>query len=282
MIRTIHQGDAWRLQTALLHLRHPSGRRVRLMSMIHIAEQAFYDGVNALIVEHEADGGLIFFEGLGQLSEAEVAELAPAEREVYQGLAPLTEAYRTLAGALGLAAQPDALTKPKPEWVRADLPLRRLLTSWASRQLPLLPALDAAGKALDSPFVRRAGRFMLLQEPLILGAFQVARGVSPVLGRMGALLLDERNAAAVAAFDAAPSEPDALIIYGAGHVGGLVAALQEGGYRRAGRDWYTAMSERIDPLDWLRSAFAAGQGSRFSPWSQSSAARGRPAERSAL
>lgn len=280
MIRTIHEGDAWRLQTALLHLRHSGGRRVRLMSMIHIAEPAFYDGVNALIAEHEASGGLIFFEGLGQLSESEVAELTPAERAVYEGLAPLTEAYRTLAAALDLAAQPDALTKPKPDWVRADLPMRRLLATWATRQLPLLPALDAAGKALDSAFFKGTARFMLLQEPLILGAFQFARGVSPVLGRMGALLLDERNAAAIAAFDAAPAEQDALIIYGAGHVAGLVAALQERGYRRAGRDWHTAMSERIDPLDWLRAAFGAGQGARFSAWADTMrgrrAAEGRP------
>gem|GEM_PF-1592295 len=243
MIRTIREGDRWSLQTALIHLRHSeTGRRVRLMSMIHIGEVLYYTRLNEVIAEHE---GLIFFEGLGQLTEAEAAALAPEERKVWEALAPLTEAYRKLAAALDLVAQPDALTKPGPDWVRADLPLARLLKEWADRRLPLIPAMDAAGEMLRSPFAKKGTRLLLLQEPLILGGFKLVKCWSPALGRLTRLLVDERNIAAMAAFDAAPAEGDALIIYGAGHVAGLLDLLKARGYRPAGRDWFTAHTERI-------------------------------------
>jgi hypothetical protein len=259
VIRTIREGDVWNLQTSLIHLRHrQSGRRVRLMSMIHIGEPIFYTRVNEVIAEHD---GLIFFEGLGQLTDAEVASLTPEERTVYDAIAPLHDAYRKLAAALDLVAQPDALTKPGPEWIRADLPLQQLLKLWSERRLPLIPALDAAGKALESPFAKRAVRFLLLQEPLILGLFKYVRGWSTGLGGLTKLLVDDRNAAAIAAFDAAPADRDALIIYGAGHMPGLLADLERRGYRQTGRDWFTAVRERIaysDLLDtaagWMRRA----------------------------
>ncbi len=243
MIRTKREGDRWSLQTALIHLRHrQSGRRVQIMSMIHIGEPAFYTRINEVIAGHE---GLILFEGLGQLTEAEVASLSPDERKVYDSIAPLNEAYRKLAAALDLVAQPEALMKPQDNWIRADLPLKRLLTIWAERRLPLLPAMDAASRALESGLFKRATRLLLLQEPFILGAFRLLRGWSPAVGRLSKLLVDERNEAAIAAFDATPQERDALLIYGAGHVAGLLVALERRGYRETARDWFTAHTERI-------------------------------------
>jgi hypothetical protein len=267
VIRTTRERDRWSLQTALIHLQHrETGRRVALMSMIHIGEATFYTRVNELIAEQEQKGGLILYEGLGQLSDAEIAALTPDERKVWEGIAPLTEMYRKLATALDLVAQPDAMTKPKPEWIRADLPLKRLLTLWSERRLPLLPAMEQATRALESAFLKRATRLLLLQEPLILSTFRLVRGWSPGLGRLSALLVDERNDAAMAAFDAAPSDREALIVYGAGHVPGLLTALHRRGYRERGRDWFTAHTEQIpfsDLLDvageWWRKAQASAR-----------------------
>lgn len=242
VIRTIREGDRWKLQTALVHLRHPDGRSVRLMSMIHIGEAKYYTRVNEVIADHD---GVVLFEGLGQLTPEEVESLTPEERRVYDSLAPLNEAYRKIAAALDLVAQPDALAKPGPNWIRADLPLKRLLQIWAERRLPLIPAVDTAGKALENALFKRATRFLLLQEPLILGLFKLVRGWSPAVGRLGALLVDERNAAAMTAFDALPADSNVLFLYGAGHIDGLVTALRGLGYRPAGRDWFTAHSERI-------------------------------------
>ena len=249
MIRTVRDRDRWDLQTALIHLRHrETGRRVRLAAMIHIGEPVYYERINEVIAEHE---GLVLFEGLGQLGDDEIAVLTPDERRVYEAIAPLTEAYRRLAAALDLVAQPDALTKPGPNWLRADLPLGQLLTRWAERQLPLIPAMDAATRTLQGPLLKRTTRLLLLQEPLILGAFRLLRGWSPALGRLSNLLVDERNEAALNVFDATPADRDVMLIYGAGHVPGLLTALERRGYREAARDWFTAHSERIAGSDWL-------------------------------
>jgi len=243
VIRTIREGDRWSLQTALIHLRHPeTGRRVRLMSMIHIGEPKFYTRVNEIIAEHD---GVVLFEGLGQLSEEEVEGLTAEERKVYDSLRPLNDAYRRLAAALDLVAQPDALMQPGANWVRADLPLKRLLAIWVEQRLPLLPAMDAASRALEGAFFKRATRLLLLQEPLILGAFRAMRGWSPAIGRLSRLLVEERNAAAISVFDETAAEKDVLFVYGAGHIAGLLDALKQRGYRPAARDWFTAHTERI-------------------------------------
>jgi len=255
VIRTIREGDRWSLQAALIQMRHrESGRTVRLMSMIHIGEPKFYTRVNELIAERD---DLVLFEGLGQLTPEEIEQLTPEERRVYDSLAPLNEAYRRIASALGLVAQPDALTKPGPGWLRADLPLKRLLAIWSERRLPLIPAVDAAGKALEGAFMRRATRLLLLQEPLILGAFRLVRGWSPALGRLSHLLVDERNEAAIAVFDGTPADKDVLFLYGAGHIAGLQSALEKRGYRVTARDWFTVHTERIALTDLFDTAAGA-------------------------
>ena len=257
MLRTRREGDRWNMQTALIHLRHPqTGRAVRLMSMIHIGEPRFSMRFNEVIAEHE---GLVLFEGVGQLTEEELASLSAEERRVYDGIAPLHDAYRKLAAALDLVAQPDALTKPGPNWLRADLPLKRLLHVWAERRLPLLPAMDMAGRALEGALFKRATRFLLLQEPFILSAFRLLRGWSPQLSRLSRLLVDERNEAAIAVFDETPPEQDILFLYGAGHVPGLLVALERRGYREMARDWFTAHSERIALTDLFDVASGAWQ-----------------------
>src|SRR5262249_41350978 len=138
---------------------------------------------------------------------------------------------------------------PGPNWIRADLPLKRLLAIWTERRLPLIPAVDTAGKALENALFKRATRFLLLQEPLILGLFKMVRGWSPAVGRLGSLLVDERNDAAMAVFDQTPADTNILLLYGAGHIDGLVGALRRRGYREVARDWFTAHTERIAYTD---------------------------------
>lgn len=245
VIRTIREGDTWKLQTAAIHLRHPeTGRRVTLIAMIHIGRPEYYARVTELVEEREADG-LILFEGVGELSPEEIAELPEEEQRVYESLASLNAAYRRIAASLHLVAQPDAMPRPRPGWVRADLPARELLRRWVKGRLPLIPVMDAAGQALDSALMRRATRLLLLQEPFILGAFRILRGHVSGLGRLTALLVDERNAAALDVFDTTDAGADVVMTYGAGHVPGILTGLTSRGYRETARDWFTAHEERI-------------------------------------
>ena len=256
MIRTIREGDIWRLQTVAVYLRHPhTGRRVTLIATIHIGLPAYYARLGELVAEHD---GAVLFEGVGELAPEEVESLPAAERRVYDSLAGLQDAYRRLAAALDLVAQPDAMPRPRPGWVRADLRMSELLRRWVQRGLPPVPALDGARRALEAPLMRRMTRLLLLQEPYILGAFRSLRGWAPGLGRLTTLLIDERNAAALAAFDAVPPDRDVLITYGAGHIPGLLAGFTTRGYRETARDWFTAHEERIpyssllDAAPWFR------------------------------
>ncbi|MBI2760133.1 MAG: hypothetical protein HYX51_01740 [Chloroflexi bacterium] len=249
MIRTIREGDIWRLQTAVVHLRNPdTDHRITLCSMIHIGRPDYYARLGALVENHPGD---VLFEGVGELSAEDVAALPDEERKVYESLAALNAAYRRIAASLHLVAQPDSMPKPRPEWVRADLPVQELLRRWVAGRLPLIPLMDGAGQALDSAFMRRFTRLLLLQEPYILGAFQFLKGRAGSLGRMTGLLIDERNAAALAIFDVLEPRRDVIMTYGAGHVPGLFAGFGARGYRETARDWYTAHEERIPWSDLL-------------------------------
>jgi hypothetical protein len=260
VIRTIREGRSWNLQTPAIYLRHPdTGRRVTLISMIHIGRADYYARLSELVEEHQ---GLVLFEGLGELTAAELEELTPDERRVYEGLASLNGAYRRLASALDLVAQPDAMPRPRATWVRADLSVRELLRRWLSARLPLIPVMSSTSRMLQSAMLRRATRLMLLQEPYILAAFTFLRGRTPGLGRLTRLLIDERNAAALQAFDGTAQDQDVLLTYGAGHIPGILAGMTARGYRETARDWFTAHTERIpfaDMLDqrgdWFRVSF---------------------------
>ncbi len=261
MIRTIREGDTWNLQTAVIGLRHPAtGRRVTLIATIHIGRPDYYTRLTELVEEHEQQG-LVLFEGVGELTQEEAAALPDEERRVYESLASLNGAYRRLAAALDLVAQPDVMPRPRAGWVRADLPVRELLRRWVSARLPLVPVMEAVGQVIDSALMRRAARFVLLQEPLLLSAFRLVKGWTPGVGRLAALLVDERNAAALDVFDSVDHGQDVAIIYGAGHVPGLLEGLTRRGYREITRDWFTAHTERIpfsDVLDRVGPWFRAG------------------------
>jgi hypothetical protein len=249
VIRTIREGDTWRLQTAVNHLRHGErGDRLTLLSMIHIGRPDYYARLGEMIEGHP---GRVLFEGVGELTPEEAAALPDAERQVYESLASLNGAYQRLAASLHLVAQPDSMPKPGPDWIRADLPVQELLRRWVAGRLPLVPLMDSAGQALDSALMRRVTRLLLLQEPFILGAFRLFRGWAPGLGRLTGLLIDERNAAALKVFDELDDRSDILMMYGAGHVPGLLEGFHARGYRIVGREWSTAHEERIPYSDLL-------------------------------
>ena len=155
----------------------------------------------------------------------------------------------------------NALHYDRERWINADVPLKQLLGIWADQKLPPLPFQQIPEELFATDAARRAAEFMLLQEPLLLSAFNALRGFVPTLRRFSQVLIDERNQAAIAAFDAVPADQDVLIIYGAGHAGGLLDALRERWYWRQAETWHTAF--RGEPvfggrLGWLRELVGIG------------------------
>jgi hypothetical protein len=239
MIRTVYEGDQALLQTAVTRLsqtRNP--RTVTLVACIHIGLPSYYDELNAIIAAHR---GAVLYEGIGSLSQEEIEQLTPEERAIFERLVPLHELYKKLAAPLGLVFQGDALHYDREHWINADIPLRQLLAYWKDAKAPPLPLEKLTDQLLENEASRRFAIQLLLQEPLILATFNLLRTWVPPLRRMSQVLIEERNRAAIEAFDRVPPDQDALIIYGAGHMSGLLEALRDRWYWRTGESWHTAI-----------------------------------------
>jgi hypothetical protein len=266
VIRTISEGSQSCLQTAVTRFdQSRSTREVTVVSTIHIGLQSYFDELNQIIANHR---GAVLYEGIGSLTEEEIDALSPAERRIYERIAPLHELYEKLGKPLGLVFQGKALNYDREHWINADVPLRRLLGLWADQKLPPLPFDRIPEELFTGEHSKKIAEAMLLSEPIILSAFNSLRGFLPALRRFNNVLIEERNRAAMAAFDAVPNDQDVLIIYGAGHIQGIMDALRERWYWRKSETWHTAfrgespIAAFTDPLGKLRELFGGLSGRR--------------------
>ena len=238
MIRTVQQEGQSCLQTAVTRLdQSRSDRLVTVVSTIHVGLASYFAELNQVIENHH---GAVLYEGIGSLTEEDVAALTPEERRIYERVAPLHDLYEKFAQPLGLVFQGTAIHYDRERWINADVPLRRLLTLWADQKAPLLPFDKIPAEIFETEQSKRVAGLLLLQEPLLLSAFNGLRGWVPGLHRFSEVLIEERNRAAIAAFDSVPADQDVLIIYGAGHVAGIMDALRERWYWRRSETWHTA------------------------------------------
>jgi hypothetical protein len=220
-------------------------RRIVLVGAVHVGRKDYFDEIQRLIDAHESAGGMVFYEGLGSLSESELAQLEPDERAVYRTLAPLHELYGAFARSLGLVFQGEAIRYKRNTWINADLPLKVLLHRWVESGAPLLPLGKPGSEGFSVPdtgLARGLSAFTLLQTPLMLSALSRLHGHIPSLGKLRELLLSDRNRAALDAIDAAQTQGDGLLLYGAGHLAGLVEGLERRGYLLSDQHWLTAFT----------------------------------------
>lgn len=259
LLRTDWEWNRASLRTAVTEMRRrTSGRTVTLISVVHVGLREYYDAISRLIAATEAGGGVVLYEGLGSLSEPEIASLSQRERAIYRTLAPLHELYGAFAQSLGLVFQGEAIPYDRSRWVNADIPLRELLRRWEESGAPLLP-LDAAGSGglaiPNSRFARGISGLTLLQTPLMLAALNRLHGYVPALGKLRELLLSDRNRAALDALEQTSPDRDAVVLYGAGHMAGIRDGLELRGYRAVGQSWLTAFTQQFpwsEGLDTLR------------------------------
>jgi hypothetical protein len=253
VLRTVWGWPESSLQTAVTEMRQrDSGHRVTLVAVVHVGRPDYYAAIERLLGQHVAAGGVVLYEGLGSLSEAEITGLSPRERAIYRTLAPLHQLYGAFADSLHLVFQGDAIHYDRAHWVNADLSLRELLRRWAESGAPLLP-LDAPGtlNVPDSGIARTLSALTLLQTPLLLSALNRLHGRVPTLGKLRELLVSDRNRAALDAIEAAQARGDELVLYGAGHMAGLREGLERRGYVATRQNWLDAFTFRIPGLDRL-------------------------------
>ncbi len=258
MIRTITEHGQACLQTAVTVLDQTrSPRTVTVVSVIHIGLPSYYDELNDLIARHN---GAVLYEGIGSLTEDEIAALSPRERAIYERIAPLHDLYERFAGPLGLVFQGKALHYDREHWINADVPLKQLLGIWADRDLPPLPFENLPAELFEREQSQKLAAAVLLQMPRILSAFNGLRSWIPTLRRFNDVLIERRNQAAIDAFDAVPADKNVLIIYGAGHAAGLLDALRERWYWRKSESWHTAFRAEaaLDPFSRIKALLGVG------------------------
>ncbi len=254
MLRTVWGWTESSLQTAVTEMqRRDTAHRVTLVSVVHVGLPEYYAAIERLIAQHVAAGGVVLYEGLGSLSEAEIAALSPRERAIYRTLAPLHQLYDAFARSLHLVFQGDAIDYDRVNWVNADLPLRELLRRWAESGAPLLP-LDTPGSAFsvpDSGVTRTLSALTLLQTPLMLTVLNRVHTRIPSLSKLRELLISDRNRAALDAIEQTEHQGDGLVLYGAGHMAGLREGLERRGYIAVSQSWLTAFRFRPPGADQL-------------------------------
>jgi hypothetical protein len=263
MIRTVWKWDRAELQTAVTLLRNrSSGRGVTLVSMIHVGRADYYDAIASLIATIPAGNGVVLYEGLGSLTEAEIRGLSEQESAVYRALAPLHGLYRVLARSLGLVFQGEALQYDRARWINADLSLRDLVRRWVESGAPLLPLGAGANGEVAAESGRlagSAGALMLLTTPLLLWLLGRVGRMIPMVRTLRELLVNDRNRAALDAFERTDPARNAVILYGAAHIAGLSEWLQRRGFVVERRHWLTAFSYALPWSRLLRRGARAGR-----------------------
>ncbi len=227
---------------------------VFLVGAVHIGEPAYYARLQDLL-----DGcDVVLFEGVGSGGAAadDKDQAGPADRaaraEQLASMDALTKLQLTLQRALGLQFQHDGLDYSRDFWKNADVDFQSL-----SRRM----AAEGVGLPTDSPIFRALLQF-------VIGAFDLSKAAeNPAMRRslrrqaaaaiatsdqlfggalhkLGAVLVDWRNDAALAVLD------DELatgrkgrwiaIFFGAAHLPDLATKLLKRGFEYQRSDWIEA------------------------------------------
>jgi hypothetical protein len=224
------------------HVHQVTGQRVVLVGMMHVAERAFFKAIDSLVTRYEKSGFVVLYEGIGRMSADEEVLLCPDELKVKRHLDALFALMQELANRTGLEYQRTALP-PRPSWRNTDMTMLHLVRMLARRDTSLIDHEVDLKK-----FNRRDFRAVL---PLMLDAIArssvllapalwIISRLSPKARARKAVVLDERNRIAVAGIeDALRTCAGVVSIWGAAHLPGIGAALEERGFRAVSRRWFT-------------------------------------------
>lgn len=226
------------VRSARLTLRQRgSSIRFELYPMIHVADPAFYQEVQAEL----AGADVVVIEGVGNSLIARAFTLT----------------YRVLPArrALGLVVQPDLAHGLSGEVLRPDLTGATFTAAW--RAMPwwyriLLWAALPPVVVLMTVMSLLGGREWVLRQGMELAMDDLPTNQEVLDGAwaepLDRVLLDQRDVPLVAALTAIhrqrqdASEPVTVaVVYGAAHVRAVLQGLYALGYRVTGGDWLTVM-----------------------------------------
>jgi len=241
------------IQTPCYRFVDPEGRRLELTGAVHIADKAYYDGLNKHLEGFDA----VLFELVADPAQVEkLRHLAPGEKVDGGKESTLGKLYRVMAhDLLGLSLQMESIDYRCPNFVHADLSDKDLEALLKERGLNLDDLISGKLKEAGINLEQATALLPLLKifvpkdDPKALErmmAPMMARLESPDGDATSALFNEiivlRRNAKALEVLDqqVAAGKRNLAIFYGSAHFHDLREKLVAKGWKQEGMEWRSA------------------------------------------
>jgi hypothetical protein len=252
-IRFVEEDESDSLQTAVVSYESPQKVKVDLVGAIHIADKAYFDGLNVRFKGYEA----VLYELVGPSFEERGKPEAKKQAEKLQWVGQLQTMMRD---TLKLHGQLEGIDYTAKNFVHADMDMSQFTQTQTEKQESFLSLYLKAAQAQKEVNEKRgvnsdaAGMVMLLKiltmkdsstelKRMIAQEFD---SVEDIMAGMetgdGTVLVGERNKVALQVLDKeiAAGKKRIAIFYGAAHLGDMEERLLKKGFKRTKVEWLKA------------------------------------------
>ena len=264
-IRYVERANEAKLQTAIAHfVREEDGVTVDLISVIHVADEAYYDDLDKRMTAYD----VVLYEMVGGPYTEELKESAQAQADD-SPLAGLGMVHGMIQSLLKLEFQKDGINYFRKNFVHADVDWEKFqsiseernqaIATWFERamklsesdDLPGIPKTEAEGQVVLSS---------LLASVMSGDATGLKRMLAPILseaevlitrleGEDGTIMVTERNKVALEVLreQVGMGKRKLAVFYGGGHMPDFEKRLIGLGFSKEKTEWLTAWDIRADP-----------------------------------
>jgi hypothetical protein len=252
-IRFVEEDESDSLQTAVVSYESPKKVKVDLVGAIHIADKAYFDGLNVRFKGYES----VLYELVGPSFEERGKPEVKKQAEKLQWVGQLQALMRD---TLKLQGQLESIDYTAKNFVHADMDISQFTQTQTQKQESFLSLYLKAAQAQKEVNEKRgvnsdaAGMVMLLKiltmkdssTELKRMVAQEFDSVEDIMAGMetgdGTVLVGERNKVALQVMDKemAAGKKRMAIFYGAAHLGDMEERLIKKGFKRTKVEWMKA------------------------------------------
>jgi hypothetical protein len=252
-IRFVEEEQSDSLQTAVVSYESPQKAKVDLVGAIHIADKAYFDGLNVRFKGYEA----VLYELVGPSFEE---RNKPEVKQAGEKLQWVGQLQGMMRDVLKLQGQLESIDYTAKNFVHADMDMSQFTQTQKQKQESFFSLFLKASQAQQDVKEKRgtnsdaAGMVMLLKiltmkdssTELKRMLAQEFDSVEDIMAGMetggGTVLVGERNKVALKVMDQqiAAGKKRLAIFYGAAHLGDMEERLLKAGFKRTGVQWLKA------------------------------------------
>jgi hypothetical protein len=252
-IRFVEEETSDSLQTAVVSYESPQKVQVDLVGAIHIADKAYFDGLNTRFKSYDA----VLYELVGPPMEERGKE--PPSKDG-KNLAWVGQLQAMMKDALKLHGQLEGIDYQAKNFVHADMNMKQFTKTQQTKKESFLTLYLKAVQAQKSANAKKgldsdtAGLVMLLKvftakdsstglKRMIAQEFDSVEDImAGVESGDGTVLVGERNRVALEVMDKqiAAGKKRLAIFYGAAHLADMEERLLKKGFKRTQTEWLKA------------------------------------------